>query len=115
MRDFLRKLWLDKFNRVIIFLGGLAILFWALSYLWIFFQYGLMLCVAVACFLLAFRFFRKKKNNGYADFFPQSNDLKQNLREEREEHSQKTSRFFLAIVFLLLGILMIYEFVMFLF
>ena len=114
MRKFLRKLWFDKINRVLIVLGGVAILFWALSYLWIFFEYGLMLCVAIICFLLAFKFFRKKKNDDYADFFPQSNNLKQNLREEREEHVQKTSRFFLAIVFLLLGILIIYKFIDFL-
>lgn len=111
MKEFLRKFWLKKINKALVITGVLAILFWALSYLWIFFEYGLMVCLAVFCFMLAFKFFKKKESSGYQDFFPQSNNLKENLREEREEHSQKISRFFFGIVFVFLGILMIYRFI----
>jgi len=66
------------------------------------------------CFMLAIKFFKKKPRNEYQDFFPQSNNLKQNLREEREENTQKISRFFFGFIFAFLGFLMIYKFIEFL-
>ena len=114
MIKYLKKFWSEKLNKVILILGGLALVFWALSYIWIYFQYGLMLSLAALCFIAAIKFFKKKKKNSYEDFFPQSNNLKENLREERAENSEKISRFFFGIVFILLGCMMIYRFIDFL-
>lgn len=111
MKDFIRRIWLSKLNRALIITGGLAVLFWLLSYITIIAQCAFVLSLAALCFLYSIKIFKKKTINKYEEFFPQSNNLKENLREEREENTQKISKFFFGIIFAILGILIVYRFI----
>ncbi len=114
--NFFKKIWSSKLNRAIIITLGIVLISSLISVYVGFFTYIILLGLLALCIEGAIKSFIKPKNeNNVREFFPQTNNLKENLREEREENSNKLNRTLFGSLCIVMAIVIIFMFVRYVF
>lgn len=110
--NFLKKIWSSKLNRVIIITVCVtAISFFVSNYIG-FLKYLTLASLLALCIEGAIKCFVKPKNeNNIKEFFPQSNNIKENLKEEHEENLNKLNRMMFGFLCIVLAIVIIFMFI----